>query len=165
MRPTTCRGLDAALRPIEVERARTSWVDTDNGALRIPREDSAKNAENWIVSLQDKTVKMLDRWLIQRDAIEKYHDTDALWLTRQGNPYQSASLRGTLHRLCEQAGISVENRKMSWYSIRHLTGTYMAREEGLAAAQTQLRHRSPESTMKYDQAPIEDRQDALDRMD
>lgn len=156
--------LDAALRPIEVERARTSWVDIDNGVLRIPREDSAKNAENWIVSLQDQTVKMLDRWLKQREAIEQYHDTDALWLTRQSNPYQSASLRGVLHRLCEEAGISVENRKMSWYSIRHSTGTYMAREEGLAAAQTQLRHRSPESTMKYDQAPIEDRQNALDRM-
>ncbi|QSG02844.1 XerD/XerC family integrase [Natranaeroarchaeum sulfidigenes] len=53
---------------------------------------------------------------------------------------------------------------MSWYSIRHSVGTYMAREEGLAAAQTQLRHRSPETTMKYDQAPVEDRKNALDRM-
>jgi len=53
---------------------------------------------------------------------------------------------------------------MSWYAIRHLTGTYMAREEGFAAAQTQPRHLSPESTMKYDQVPVEDRQDALDRM-
>jgi hypothetical protein len=53
---------------------------------------------------------------------------------------------------------------MSWYAIRHSTGTYMTREEGLAAAQAQLRHLSPESTMKYDQVPVEDRQDALDRM-
>lgn len=156
--------LDAGLRPIEVERARTTWVDLDNGVLRIPKEQSSKNAENWVVGLQDQTVEMLDRWLKQRSTIEKYDDTDALWLTRQSNPYQSASLRNLLHTLCDIAGISTENRQMSWYAIRHSTGTYMAREEGLAAAQTQLRHKSPESTMKYDQAPVEDRQNALNRM-
>lgn len=95
---------------------------------------------------------------------EKYEGTDALWLTRESNPYQSASLRGLLHRLCDTAGIDVENRSMSWYAIRHSTGTHMAREEGLAAAQTQLRHISPESTMKYDQAPVEERKHALGRM-
>ena len=52
---------------------------------------------------------------------------------------------------------------MSWYSIRHSTGTYITHEEDLAAAQAQLRHESPETTMKYDQAPVEDRQNALDR--
>jgi len=40
----------------------------------------------------------------------------------------------------------------------------MAREEGLAAAQAQLRHRRQETTMKYDQASVEDRRNALDRM-
>lgn len=38
------------------------------------------------------------------------------------------------------------------------------REEDLAAAQSQLRHKSPRTTMRYDQTPVEDRQDALDRM-
>ena len=156
--------LDAGLRPIEVERARTSWVDLENGVLRIPREESSKNVENWIVSIRDQTIEMLEYWLEQRKVVDKYDDTDALWLTRRGNPYQSASLRSVLHTLCEYADISVENRQMSWYSIRHSVGTYMAREEGLAAAQTQLRHRSPETTMKYDQAPVEDRKNALDRM-
>jgi hypothetical protein len=40
----------------------------------------------------------------------------------------------------------------------------MTREEDLAVAQAQLRHRSPQATMKYDQTPPEDRRDALDRM-
>ena len=53
---------------------------------------------------------------------------------------------------------------MSWYTIRHSVGTHMTREEDLAAAQAQLRHQSPETTMKYDQTPVEDRRDALDRM-
>jgi len=38
--------LDAGLRPIEVERARLSWVDVDNSVLRIPREESSKSTEN-----------------------------------------------------------------------------------------------------------------------
>jgi len=156
--------LDAALRPIEVERAVTRWVDLENGVLRIPREESSKNQSHWRVSLQQRTVEILERWLDQRGAKAKYDDTDALWLTRESNPYQTSSLKYILERLCDIADISTENRQMSWYAIRHSTGTYMAREEGLAAAQTQLRHLSPESTMKYDQVPVEDRQDALDRM-
>ncbi|QSG08544.1 XerD/XerC family integrase [Halapricum desulfuricans] len=41
----------------------------------------------------------------------------------------------------------------------------MAREEGLAAAQAQLRHKSEQTTMRYDQAPVEDRRDALNWME
>lgn len=156
--------LDAGLRPIEVERATISWVDVENSVLRIPREESSKNDEHWIVGLQNRTAEMLEYWLTQRKAISKYDDTDALWLTREANPYGSSALRYVLQKLCEIAGISTDNRTMSWYAIRHSTGTYMTREEDLAAAQTQLRHLSPETTMKYDQTPVEDRRDALDRM-
>jgi integrase len=159
-----CTSLDAGLRPIEVERARTTWIDVENGVLRIPKEESSKNTDNWVVGLQAQTVEMMDRWLTQRATREKYDETDTLWLTREQNPYQTSSLRRILHRLCDIANISVENRQMSWYAIRHSTGTYMTREEGLAAAQTQLRHRDPKTTMKYDQVPVEDRKDALDRM-
>lgn len=55
--------LDAGLRPVEVGRAKTSWVDTANGVLRIPREESSKNRENWVTSLTDRTASALDRWL------------------------------------------------------------------------------------------------------
>jgi site-specific recombinase XerD len=156
--------LDAGLRPIEVERAVIAWADPMNGVLRIPKEDSSKNEDNWLVSLQDRTAEILGRWLREREAYMMYDDTDALWLTRQGNRYQSATLRHVLNRLCEIAEIDTEHRQMSWYTIRHSTGTYMTREEDLAAAQAQLRHKSPETTMRYDQVPIEDRRDALDRM-
>ncbi|PSQ17288.1 integrase [Halobacteriales archaeon QS_8_69_26] len=156
--------LDAALRPIEVERAVTSWVDTGNGVLRIPKDQSSKNRDNWVVGLRKRTVESLGRWLSEREAYAKYDGTDALWLTREGNPYGSAALRSVLHRLCDIAGIPMESRQLSWYAIRHSTGTYMVREEDLATAQTQLRHKSPKTTMKYDQTPVEDRKDALDRM-
>ncbi|GAA0275662.1 tyrosine-type recombinase/integrase [Halobacterium noricense] len=156
--------LDAGLRPVEVARARTSWVDTANDVLRIPRDESSKNEGNWTVSLTERTSTALDRWLTEREMYDRYDDTDALWLTYRGNPYSSQSLRRLLRRLCEDAGIEVENRSMSWYSIRHSVGTYMTKERDLAATKAQLRHKSAKTTMKYDQVPVEDRQDALDKM-
>ena len=156
--------LDTGLRPIEVERARTSWVDTDNKLLRIPAQDSSKNENNWIVSLTTRTADALERWLEERAQYEQYQETDALWLTREGNPYQSGSLRRLIRKLCDEAGIDIENRKMSWYSIRHSVGTGMAKERGLAAAQAQLRHEAIQTTAKYDQVPVDERRDALDKM-
>lgn len=160
----TWASLDAGLRPIEVERARPEWVDVDNAVLRIPKEQSSKNREHWVVGIRERTADALDRWLAQREAYPMYDDSDALWLTGRGNPFESSSLIYLLERLCEIAGIDTTNRNMSWYSIRHSVGTYMTREEDLAATQAQLRHKSPETTMKYDQVPVEDRRDALDRM-
>lgn len=156
-----CTALDAGLRPVEVGRARVGWVDLDNGALRIPYDQSAKNEENWAVSLTDETTTYLARWLEERELYEKYDDTDRLWLTRHANPYTSSGLRPLLENLREISGIQ---REFTWYAIRHSTGTYMAREEGLAAAQAQLRHRNIETTAKYDNVTVEDRRDALNRM-
>ena len=156
--------LDAGLRPVEVKRSSIEWVDVENRVLRIPKEDSAKTSENWVVSLTDRTAEALSRWMTERDQYEKYNNTDALWLTREGNPYQSYSLNYILRRVCEIADIPTEHRDVTWYSIRHSVGTYMSREEGLAAAQSQLRHKSPETTLRYDQTPTEDRRDALNRM-
>ena len=151
--------LDAGLRPVEVKRATVDWVDLQNGVLRIPREDSSKNDGNWTVSLTNRTTEALGHWLDERD-----YESDLVWQTSHGNPYGSQSLSRLLDRLAVHAGIRTENRQLSWYAIRHSVGTYMAREEGLAAAQAQLRHKSTQTTMKYDQVPVEDRRDALDRM-
>ena len=107
---------------------------------------------------------MLHRWLNERQNYGRCDDLERIWLTSHGNAYSSRSLRYLLHQLCEIAGITVENRQMSWYTTRYSVGTYMIREEDLAAAQAQLRHTSEQTTMKYDQTPIEDRQDALNRM-
>lgn len=156
--------LDAGLRPVEVKRSKVGWVDTDNGVLRIPKEESSKNRDHWVVGLQSRTAEALDNWLAEREAYPEYDDTDSIWLTRKANPYTTSPLRYLLHQLCDIADIDTTHRQMSWYTIRHSVGTYMTREEDLAATQAQLRHKSAETTMKYDQVPVEDRQDALDRM-
>lgn len=156
--------LDAGLRPIEVKRANLSWIDLENEVLRIPKEESSKNTDNWVVALSTRTVNALDKWLDERSNYPTYDGREEIWLTREGNPYKSQSLRYVIRRLCDIAGIETENRKMSWYAIRHSTGTGMANERGLAAAQQQLRHKSQKTTMKYDQAPVEERRDALNKM-
>lgn len=156
--------LDAGLRPIEVERAVTSWVDLENGVLRIPKEESSKNRDNWIVGLQDRTSEVLGKWLQERRYYDKYRETDKIWLTRQENPYQSQALRYILKQLCRTAGIDTENRQISWYAIRHSVGTYMTHVEDLGATKAQLRHKSEKTTLQYDQAPVEERKNALNKM-
>jgi site-specific recombinase XerD len=156
--------LDAGLRPIEVANAKTRWVDGENAVLRIPKDESAKNEANWEVSLRRKTAKALNRWLEERKHYPEYDKIDTLWLTQKKQPYQSKNLGRLLEKLCERAEIDTMHRDVSWYSIRHSVGTYMTREEDLAATQEQLRHLRPETTMKYDAAPVGDRRDALDRM-
>lgn len=97
--------------------------------LRIPKEESAKNTDNWTVSITDRTASALSRWLAERSNHRQYAEMTALWLTREGNPYQSSSLNYILRQVCDIAGISTEHRSLSWYSIRHSVGTYMNREE------------------------------------
>lgn len=156
--------LDAGLRPHEVEHASVGWVDVGNRLLRIPAAESAKVAEHWHVALTEGTADALAAWLDERAASPMYDGREDVWLTREGNPYTAQSLRRLLHRLCAEADIPTADRRMSWYAIRHSVGTYMVRERGLAAAQAQLRHKRPETTMKYDAVPLEDRRAALERM-
>lgn len=156
--------LDTGLRPIEVEHSRTTWVDTDGEVLRIPREESSKGDHAWIPVLRTKTAEMLDRWLEERKAIPMYDDTDALWLTSKGNPYNTRSLSYLIDQLCDVAGIDTEHRQVTWYSIRRGLATGMIDEADLSTAKQQLRHKRFETTARYDQSPPERRRDALDKL-
>ena len=152
--------LDTGLRPCEIERSSIDWIDVENGVLQIPKQDSSKNRDNWTPALTERTTEALKRWLQEREQYKKYANSDAIWLTREGNPYNTNSLNYLLRRVCELADIKYR----SWYAIRHSVGTYMTREEDLAATQAQLRHKDERTTMRYDQTPVEDRKKALDRM-
>lgn len=72
--------LNAGFRPNEVRNATTEWVDTRNGVLRIPKDESSKNEGNWTVSLTDRTASALSRWLEERELYERYEGKDTLWL-------------------------------------------------------------------------------------
>lgn len=156
--------LDAGLRPIEVQRANASWLRLQKEELHIPKEESTKNRDHWKVTLGTKTVKTLKRWLEQRQNKTKYDDTDALWLNREGNRYNSASLNRLLDNLLEETDIDRTNRDLVWYSFRHSLGTHMADEGNLPQAKAQMRHKSLKSTLKYADPPKETVQDTLNRI-
>jgi integrase len=157
--------LDAGLRPVEVKRSKVSWVDTQNGVLRIPREESSKNRENWIVALKEETASILERWLDERETREKYDGRDALWLTMYGNRYDKDSFRDVFRKIAKEANLDLENRDLTPYSIRHSTATYVAEEEGLAVAAAQCRHKSKRTTEKYEHSSTTRQQDAVNKID
>lgn len=117
--------LDGGLRPVEINRIRIGWLRLDKGVIRIPKEFAAKSRDSWEVTLRERTVLALRRWMAQRAAKAKYDGSDAVWLTRNGNPYTSKTLNYLLDNLLREAGISQENRKLVWYSFRKSTGQYV----------------------------------------
>jgi integrase len=158
--------LDAGLRPVEVQRANVSWFDRDNGVLRIPKEESSKNRENWIVALKSETAQIVRQWLDERSSKEKYDGRDALWLTQYGNRYDKDSFRRDVFRkIAKEAGLDLENRDLTPYSIRHSTATFVAEEEGLAVAGQQVRHKSKQSTQKYEHSSTGRQQDAVNSIE
>ena len=156
--------LDTGLRPIEVNRAKTYWADTNARTIRIPKEESSKSDEAWDPVISDRTATILDRWLDQRSSIPMYDGSDTLWMTTKGNPYNSRSLSYLIDQLCETANIATENRQVTWYSIRRGLATGLIDEADLSTARDQLRHKNIETTAMYDQSPPERRRDALDKI-
>jgi len=157
--------MDAGLRPCEVERSTVRWVDTENGVLRIPREEASKNRENWIVPLKTETTSILKRWVEERSTREKYDGRDALWLTKYGNRYNKDSFRTVFRTVAEEAGLDLEGRDLSPYSIRHSTATFVSDEAGLAVAAQQCRHKSKRTTEKYEHSSVERQKDAVNKID
>jgi integrase len=157
--------LDAGLRPVEIQRSQVHWVDTENEVLRIPREEASKNRENWIVPVKTETASILKRWLDEREQKSKYSGRDALWLIKYGNRYDRDSFRTVFRKIAGEAGLDLENRDLTPYSIRHSTATYVAEEEGLAVAAQQCRHKSKRTTEKYEHSSTARQSDAVNNID
>lgn len=157
--------LDAGLRPCEIERANRRWVDTDNQVLRIPREEASKNRDNWIVALKPETASILERWIEERETREKYDNRSALWLTKYGNRYNKDSFRTVFRNVATEAGLDLDNRDLTPYSIRHSTATFVAEQEGLAVAAAQCRHKSKRTTQKYEHSSVSRQSDAVNSID
>lgn len=147
--------LDIGARPIEIQRLNVSWLDLNNSVIRVPQEDAAKSRENWICPIKDETTRILDRWLDERDARQKYDGRNALWLIKYGNRYDKDSFRTVFRNVAKEARFDLENRDLSPYSIRYSTGNYAEAEGGLATAAKQLRHKSKQTTRKYSHSGVD----------
>lgn len=159
--------LDTGLRPIEVGRAKVSWVNLQDNELNIPKDESTKNEGHWNCAIQKRTAKALERWMEERNTMEKYDGRDEIWLTQKARPYNSDSCNGLLDRIIESGNVPIpENQKesTSWYSIRHGVATYWANHVGPHHAKEQLRHKSVTTTMKYLHSDSDTRGSAVEQI-
>ena len=143
---------DVGFRPCEVERAPVRWfTDTlDDGYMSVPKDESSKNSDNWRCYLSDESVRLLKRWLEERDSLDKYDDTESVWMTREANPYSAESLRRPImHNLMDEAGIDRSTRESGWYMIRRGVGTDIGTKRGIDAVMQQLRITNVETAKRY----------------
>lgn len=153
---------DTGLRPIEVKRSNTEWINLRDQELVIPSKESSKGDSMWEVVLSSEATRALSNWMDERDALKKYDDSNAIWLTKYGNPYSSGSLNNLLNKLIERANIEPRNRDLTWYSIRRGVATLWANEEGIHNAKEQLRHKQIETTERYIHSGSEEREKLAD---
>jgi len=154
--------IDTGLRPVEVGNARVGWLNLEDGVIRIPVAEGSKSRDNWEMPIRIKTVNRLKAWKAERDNYPKYDGTDELWLTREGNPYGSASLKYFLKNLSEIAGIDRE--KHHWYMLRRSLATSLADAKTTEHARDQLRHQSTDTTERYVQTSNDQRKEGIESM-
>jgi Phage integrase family. len=149
--------LDTGLRPVEIGRAKVSWVNPADHSLDIPAKEATKSDNNWKCSLSSKTTSALERWLDEREAYEKYTGEESLWLNRIGNSYTSRTVNYLLNQLIEESEIDEMGRDLTWYSLRHGVASAWANKYGIQHAQEQLRHEKIETTMRYVRSDSDER--------
>jgi len=151
--------VDLGLRPIEINRAKTHWLQLDNQEVVIPKDESSKSDDPWECVLSSRSVRALKKWLEERRGYEKYDNSDAIWLTKYGNGYESWSLNDLLERLLGLTDIKPRNRQLTWYSIRRGSATMWAEQVDLNEARVQLRHKKLETTKRYTKSSSNQRKD------
>jgi integrase len=145
---------DIGLRPCEIHASRIQWVDTKkegDAYIRIPREEDSKAGKRHReCKVSPETARILNYWLEERAENPKYEDSDAIWLTRKGNPYQSGSLRDLMIRLQREAGMGVAYRENGWYMIRRGVGTDIINKGGdITTLMRLLRINRVETAQRY----------------
>lgn len=153
--------LDGGLRPSEIEQATLSWVNLNDGVLEVSKEDGTD--DNWIVGLRSQTVRGLKNWLTERKQYDVYTDSDRLWLTQQGSPYQTGSLNHLLKQLCEIANIETQDRSVTWLTLRETVAMHLVDQSDSALVRKQLRYKSNRSTNEYESS-LEERQLILEQI-
>ncbi|QSG09561.1 tyrosine-type recombinase/integrase [Halapricum desulfuricans] len=155
--------LDAGTRAKLIERLEKVHLDLENDRIIIPAEIAVKNDRKWTIELSTRSCRILKRWLVERSNKPRYDDTDALWLNRKGNRYDSNNLNTLLSNLMEDGGIEETGRTLTWHSIRHSTGMYVYdRERDLGIVAEILRQASLESAKKYAHPTPEAKRDVVE---
>jgi integrase/recombinase XerC len=104
--------LDTGCRLSEVTNLRQGDVD---GALQTIVVRGKGNRVR-VVSLADKTVAAMDKYLrqMEREWPERVGPKEWLWLGRQGR-MTTSGITNVLHRQCDDAGVP----RLRWHQLRH----------------------------------------------
>lgn len=141
---------EAGWRPDLIERMPVNWYDASTHTIIIPAGEAPKNDSSWNQKLTNEAAYALEQWLEQRKNIERYDDSELIWLTREGNPMSSGPLNRLLRNLMEEAEIKPAGRNLVWYSFRHSIGTYLYYEyKDLKIVANTLRQESIKSADIY----------------
>jgi integrase len=155
--------LDGGLRAKLVERLDRDHLDLDNGRIIVPPDIAVKNNQRWEIELSERSIKLLEKWCDRRDNRQRYDSSNALWLNRKGNRYDSKNLNNLLRNLMQEGGIEPQGRTLTWHSIRHSTGMYVYdQERDLGLVAEVLRHSSLEAAKKYAHPTPEAKRDVIE---
>ncbi len=141
---------EAGWRPDLISRMPTQWYAPTDQTIHIPAGKAPKNDAVWHQPLSDEAAFALEQWLDQRPTMDRYDDSDLIWLNREGNPYNSATLNNLLRNLMDAADIQPNGRKLVWYSFRHSIGTIVYEEyKSLKPVAEALRQKSRDAAARY----------------
>lgn len=158
---------DAALRPKEIRSFTMHQIMWEDNDLRFDASDSTTKDElYWEIPVSDETMMVLRKWRHERAEMEKYDDTDLVWLNRENNPYTSNRLCGLLKTLLRMRGVDPDDtsRKLTWYSIRHSCGSRLVKEADYEVGQQVLRTTS-ETIRKYNIKDKEELRNAVESLE
>jgi len=82
-----------------------------------------------------------------------------------GTPYDKDSFRDVFRKIATEAGLDLENRDLTRYSIRHSTATPLTEESRLAVAAEQCRHKFRRTTEKYIHSSTDRQEEGVNRID
>lgn len=157
--------LDIAARAALINRLTTELFNPNKENFEVPSEVAVKNNQEWDAELSSRSMKLLGKWFEQRENMEKYDDSELIWLNRVGNAHDSGTLNTLFQNLLDEAGIEASGRQLTWHSIRHSTGMYVYDEkEDLGWVAEVLRHKSLEGARKYAHPTPESKTDLIESL-
>lgn len=157
--------LDCGCRAEMINRLEVGQINLKTRRLTTPPEKAVKNDTSWDNELTDRSVTCLKEWFKQRSNRPKYDDSNHVWLTRESNPYNSHTLNPLLRNLMDEGGIQPNDRKLSWHSIRHSTGSYLYNQhKDLAIVAEILRQNTLEAARRYAHPLPETKKEAIEAL-
>lgn len=151
---------ELGLRVGEVFRLKLNDLDLQNSCLTV----HGKGNRERTLHLTGEMKKILGEWLSVRGAFHKSKETDALFISKKGNPISIRTIEDNFQKLWEKVEIKARF-KATPHTLRHSFATHLNEKEvDILVIQSLLGHNSPRSTQIYIHATEQKIREALERL-